>query len=105
MSSPFIKPRQPAVGFVLITLVLDALGFALIVPIVPALVLQLSGLGASGASLWVGILLAATATMQFIGAPILGGLSDRFGRRPVLLLSVGGMGLSYVLLAWAPSLA
>jgi MFS transporter, DHA1 family, tetracycline resistance protein len=105
MSPPFIKPRQPAVGFVLVTLVLDALGFALIVPIVPALVLELSGLGASGASLWVGILLAATATMQFICAPILGGLSDRFGRRPVLLLSVGGMGLSYVLLAWAPSLA
>jgi DHA1 family tetracycline resistance protein-like MFS transporter len=99
------KPRRPAVGFVLATLVIDALGFGLVVPIVPALVLELSGLGASGASLWVGILLAAFASMQFICAPILGGLSDRFGRRPVLLVSLAGVGINYLLLAWAPSLA
>jgi MFS transporter, DHA1 family, tetracycline resistance protein len=106
MSPPSIKPRRPALGFVLVTLVIDALGFGLVVlPIVPALVLELSGLGASGASLWVGILLTAFATMQFICAPVLGGLSDRFGRRPVLLVSLAGVGINYLLLAWAPSLA
>jgi DHA1 family tetracycline resistance protein-like MFS transporter len=61
-------------------------------------------LGASGASLWVGILLTAFATMQFTCAPILGALSDRFGRRPVLLMSLAGVGINYLLLAWAPSL-
>jgi DHA1 family tetracycline resistance protein-like MFS transporter len=96
--------RRPAVTFILITLVIDALGFGLVVPIVPSLVLEMSGLTASGASLWVGGLLTAFAGMQFICAPILGALSDRFGRRPVMLLSLGGVGINYALLAWAPSL-
>ena len=101
---------QPAahaasVRFILITLVIDALGFGLVVPIVPSLVLELSGMTVSGASLWVGLLLAAFALMQFVCAPVLGGLSDRFGRRPVLLLSLSGICANYVLLAWAPSLA
>jgi MFS transporter, DHA1 family, tetracycline resistance protein len=74
------------------------------VPIVPSLVLKLSGLTVSGASIWVGWLLAAFALMQFACAPVLGGLSDRFGRRPVLLLSLSGICANYLLLAWAPSL-
>lgn len=93
-----------SVRFILITLVIDALGFGLVVPIVPSLVLQLSGLTVSGASVWVGLLLAAFALMQFVCAPVLGGLSDRFGRRPVLLLSLSGICANYLLLAWAPSL-
>src|ERR1700709_780814 len=93
-----------SVRFILITLVIDALGFGLVVPIVPALVLKLSGLTVSGASEWVGLLLTAFALMQFVCAPVLGGLSDRFGRRPVLLLSLGGICANYLLLAWAPSL-
>jgi DHA1 family tetracycline resistance protein-like MFS transporter len=96
--------RRPAVAFILVTLVIDALGFGLVVPIVPALVLEMSGLTASGASLWVGALLTSFAVMQFVCAPILGALSDRFGRRPVMLLSLAGVGLNYALLAWAPSL-
>nr|WP_294544976.1 MFS transporter [uncultured Rhodopila sp.] len=96
--------RRPAVAFILITLVIDALGFGLVVPIVPSLVLEMSGLTASGASLWVGALLTSFAVMQFICAPILGALSDRFGRRPVMLLSLAGVGMNYGLLAWAPSL-
>jgi DHA1 family tetracycline resistance protein-like MFS transporter len=100
-----MSTRAASVRFILITLVIDALGFGLVVPIVPSLVLKLSGLGVSGASMWVGLLLAAFALMQFVCAPVLGGLSDRFGRRPVLLLSLGGMGVNYLLLAWAPSLA
>src|ERR1700709_1817504 len=93
-----------SVRFILITLVIDALGFGLVVPIVPALVLQMSGLTVSGASQWVGLLLTAFALMQFVCAPILGGLSDRFGRRPVLLLSLSGICANYLMLAWAPSL-
>ena len=98
------KPHAASVQFILITLVIDALGFGLVVPIVPSLVLKLSGMTISGASKWVGLLLAAFAVMQFICAPALGGLSDRFGRRPVLLLSLGGSCANYLLLAWAPSL-
>ena len=96
--------RRPAVGFILATLVIDALGFGLVVPIVPSLVLEMSGLTASGAALWVGTLLTAFSVMQFVCAPILGGLSDRFGRRPVILLSLAGVGMNYAMLAWAPSL-
>jgi DHA1 family tetracycline resistance protein-like MFS transporter len=99
-----MSSRSASVRFILITLVIDALGFGLVVPIVPSLVLKLSGLTVSGASVWVGLLLAAYALMQFVCAPILGGLSDRFGRRPVLLLSLSGICANYLLLAWAPSL-
>jgi DHA1 family tetracycline resistance protein-like MFS transporter len=99
-----MSTRSASVRFILITLVIDALGFGLVVPIVPSLVLKLSGLPVSGASVWVGLLLTAYALMQFICAPLLGGLSDRFGRRPVLLLSLSGICANYLLLAWAPSL-
>ncbi len=96
--------HSASVRFILITLVIDALGFGLVVPIVPALVLKMSGMTVSGASEWVGLLLMAFALMQFVCAPILGGLSDRFGRRPVLLLSLSGICVNYLMLAWAPSL-
>lgn len=96
--------RSASVRFILITLVIDALGFGLVVPIVPSLVLELSGLTVSDASIWVGGLLTAFALMQFVCAPMLGGLSDRYGRRPVLLISLSGICVNYLLLAWAPSL-
>lgn len=97
--------RPASVRFILVTLVIDALGFGLVVPIIPSLVVQLSGLPMASASLWVGALLSMFALMQFFCAPVLGGLSDRFGRRPVLLLSLSGICANYLLLAWAPSLA
>lgn len=98
------KHRPASLGFILATLVIDALGFGLVVPIVPASVLQLSGLPVSAASLWVGMLLACFALMQFVCEPVLGALSDRFGRRPVLVLSLCGICVNYLLLAWAPSM-
>ncbi len=89
---------------VLATVAVDALGFGIVVPVMPSLVMQLGHLTPSAASVWMGILLAAFSLMQFLCAPLLGALSDRFGRRPVLLISLGGMCLNYLMLAWAPTL-
>ncbi len=94
-----------SIVFVLITLGLDALGVGIIAPIVPGLVQQLAHLPPERAAPWVGALIAVYAATQFFAAPILGALSDRFGRRPVILASVAGIGADYVLLALAPSLA
>jgi MFS transporter, DHA1 family, tetracycline resistance protein len=96
--------RRASIGFVLATLGIDALGFGIVVPVVPNLVVRLSHLPPSAASFWVGALLAAFSAMQFLCAPLLGALSDRFGRRPVLLLSLSGVCANYLMLAWAPSL-
>lgn len=96
--------RQPALVFILITLFLDALGFGIVVPIVPELVRHLSGGDTRSAAEWVGALVATFAAAQFVAAPILGGLSDRFGRRPVVILSLVGASANYLLLTWAPSL-
>ena len=96
--------RRASVAFVLVTLGLDALGVGIIAPIVPGLVQQLAHLPPERAAPWVGALIAAYASIQFLAAPFLGELSDRFGRRPVILISVFGLGCDYVLLALAPNL-
>jgi DHA1 family tetracycline resistance protein-like MFS transporter len=101
---PSGAPRRAAVGFVLVTLGIDAFGVGVVIPVIPELVRRLSGAMIAHASIWVAILVSAYALTQFIAAPILGGLSDRFGRRPVILLSVSGICLNYILLAVAPSL-
>ena len=99
----FARP-QASIVFVLATLGLDAMGVGIIAPIVPALVQKLAHLKPAGAAPWVGALIAVYAAVQFFAAPLLGELSDRFGRRPVILISVFGLGCDYVLLALAPSL-
>ncbi len=97
--------RTPATGFVLVTLFIDMFGLGLIIPVMPKLVEQYQGGQVSAAADTLGLLMALFSLMQFVFAPILGSLSDRFGRRPVLLISLLGTGLDYLLLAWAPSLA
>ena len=97
--------RAPGLPFILLTLGLDALGFGLVVPIVPELVRSLTGGDTSHAAEWVGALVATFAAAQFVAAPVLGGLSDRFGRKPVVVLSLVGSSANYLLLMWAPSLA
>ena len=92
-------------AFVLVVLAFNSLGLGLVVPIVPELVRRLSGRTFADASLATGALVATFAFAQLFAAPLLGSLSDRFGRRPVILLSVAGAGTNYVLLSWAPSLA
>ncbi|MEM7600247.1 MAG: TCR/Tet family MFS transporter [Verrucomicrobiota bacterium] len=100
-----MKRRKPALVFIFITLFLDILGIGLIVPILPRLIEQLGDGRVDSASYVYGWLVGLYSLMQFIFAPIIGSLSDRFGRRPVILLSLFGTGLDYFLLAWAPSLA
>lgn len=99
-----MPPRKPALTFIFITLFLDVLGIGLVVPILPKLVEQLAGGGVDHASFVFGWLVGLYALMQFLFAPVLGNLSDRFGRRPVILVSLLGSGLDYFLLAWAPTL-
>ena len=98
------RTHGASVAFVLVALGLDALGVGIIAPIVPGLVEALAHLPPERAAPWVGALIAAYAGVQFFAAPVLGALSDRFGRRPVILASVLGIGADYLLLAWAPSL-
>lgn len=98
-------PRKPALGFIVVTLFLDILGIGLVAPILPRLVESFVGNDASEGAFYVGVLAASYAAMQFIFSPIMGSVSDRFGRRPVLLLSLFGSGLDYVLLTFAPSLS
>lgn len=99
-----MSARRPALGFIFLTLVLDILGIGIVVPILPKLVEQFSGTDTDAAAYVYGLLAMLYALMQFLFAPILGSLSDRFGRRPVILISLLGAGLDYFLLAWAPSL-
>ena len=97
--------RKPALPFIFVTLVLDILGIGLIVPVLPDLVKHFQGGDVAQASHTYGLLASVYALMQFVCAPILGSLSDRYGRRPVILLSLLGSGLDYLLLAFAPNLA
>jgi len=97
--------RKPAMVFVLVTLFLDILGIGLIIPILPMLVIKLKGGDLESAARSVGLLASLYGLMQFVFAPVLGALSDRFGRRKVILISLFGGGLDYLLLAFAPNLA
>ncbi|MBK6462770.1 MAG: TCR/Tet family MFS transporter [Myxococcales bacterium] len=92
-------------SFILLTLFLDALGIGLIIPVGPRLVAELSGGGLASASHRFGVLMALYSAMQLGFSPVLGGLSDRFGRRTVLLPSLLGAAASYLLSAFAPSLS
>lgn len=96
--------HKPALRFIFVTLFLDILGVGLIIPILPKLIEQFSGGNVSSAAHTYGWLACLYSLMQFLCAPVLGGLSDRFGRRAVILSSLFGSWLDYLLLAFAPSL-
>ncbi|MBI3878174.1 MAG: TCR/Tet family MFS transporter [Verrucomicrobia bacterium] len=96
--------RKPALAFIFVTLFLDILGIGLIIPILPKLIEQFEGGSVTAAANTFGLLAALYGLMQFVCAPVLGNLSDRFGRRPVILASLFGSGLDYLLLAFAPNL-
>lgn len=99
-----MQTTRPAIGFIIVTLLLDTLGFGLIIPVAPRLVQELQGWSEQQAAPYVGLLSAVYAAMQFLFAPVLGSLSDHFGRRPVILVSLFGSGLDYFAMALAPNL-
>jgi DHA1 family tetracycline resistance protein-like MFS transporter len=96
--------RKAAVSFIFITLLLDVIGLGLIIPVFPQLIEELIQGNISEASQWAGLLTFAYAIMQFICAPIIGNLSDKYGRRPVLLFSLLGFGIDYIFLSLAPTI-
>jgi len=99
------RPRQAAALFILFTVLLDMLSFGIIIPVLPKLVENFMGGDTARAAELFGYMGTAWALMQFICSPIQGALSDRFGRRPVVLLSNVGLGLDYILMALAPNLS
>jgi DHA1 family tetracycline resistance protein-like MFS transporter len=95
---------QLAFAFIFVTVLLDSIGFGIIMPVVPHLIMDISGDTLTDAARISGLLMFSYAGMQFIASPILGNLSDRFGRRPVLLCSLLAMACNYMLMGWAPTL-
>jgi DHA1 family tetracycline resistance protein-like MFS transporter len=98
-------PRRAALTFIFVTVVLDMLALGMVVPVLPHLIEDFLGGDTSRAALMVGYFGTVWAVMQFFAMPVMGALSDRFGRRPVILLSNFGLGLDYVLMALAPTLS
>ncbi len=96
--------RQAALGFIFVTLLIDVTGFGIIIPVIPKLIQQLTGGSISLAATYGGWLIATYAITQFVCAPIVGGLSDQYGRRPILLASLFGFGLDYLFVAFAPTI-
>lgn len=98
--------KKAAVGFIFITILIDVIGLGLIIPVVPKLIEELLHIASTSmAAQYGGWLTFSYAIMQFIVSPILGNLSDQYGRRPVLLFSLFGFGLDYLFVAFAPSIA
>jgi DHA1 family tetracycline resistance protein-like MFS transporter len=99
-----MKNQKNAMLFIFITLLIDCTGIGIILPVTPKLIEELTGGGISDAAKYGGWLSVAYAVMQFLFSSILGGLSDRYGRRPVLLIALLGLGIDYLFLAVAPSI-
>ena len=96
--------RKAALGFIFITMLIDVIGFGIIIPVLPKLITELIHGNLSDASRYAGWLMFSFSIMQFVFSPIMGNLSDRYGRRPVLLASVFGIGVDYLVLAFAPTI-
>src|SRR2546429_4429402 len=99
-----MKARKAAVVFIFITVMLDMLALGLIAPVLPKLILNFLGGNATSAATWLGVFGTVFALMQFFFSPVLGVLSDRYGRRPVILLSNLGLGLDYIVMALSPTI-
>ena len=102
MNAP--SERKPALGFIFVTLVLLMLGVGIIIPVLPGLITQFNGGSVAEGSGSYGWLVGVYATMQFIASPILGSLSDRYGRRKVILVALAGSAVDYVVMGFAPTL-
>ena len=91
--------------FIVVSMFIDSMGFGIIAPVAPRLIMQLTGSDLGGAASIAGYLMVTYACMQFLFAPVLGALSDHFGRRPVLLASMAALAVDYLLMSLAPSIA
>ena len=98
------KPRAAALGFIFATALMDVIALGIIIPVLPNLIKQMAGGSTAEALHYVLIFSTTWAVMQFFASPIIGSLSDHFGRRPVLLISIFGLGVDYVIMAMAPNL-
>ncbi len=103
-TAPQTEPRRAALAFIVVTVMLDMLAFGIVIPVLPRLILDFTGGSKTNAAWWQGVFGTLFAVIQFFFAPVLGALSDRFGRRPVILLSNFGLALDYALIALAPNL-
>lgn len=99
-----MNSKKHALTFIFVTILVDVIGVGIIIPVIPKLIQNLSSYTLDDAAWIGGLLLAAYAGMQFLFAPLMGELSDKFGRRPVLLIALFGLGVDYVLHAYAPTL-
>ena len=99
-----MEKSKKSILFIFLTILIDCIGIGIIIPTLPALIQNLSGESISIAASYGGWLNFSYAVMAFIFSPVLGGLSDRFGRRPILLISLLGLGLDYIFLAFAPTI-
>jgi DHA1 family tetracycline resistance protein-like MFS transporter len=97
--------KKAALGFIFVTIFIDVLGLGIIIPVLPKLLQVLGHISVNRASEYIGWLTFVYASMQLIFASIMGNLSDRYGRRPILLISLVGFGLDYVVMAFAPTIA
>jgi len=99
-----VHGRKAALLVVFLTVLIDTVGLGIVIPVLPELIVELTGLGLSRAATFGGALAFVYAGMQFVCAPIVGNLSDRFGRRPVILLSLAAFGVDYLLMTLAPTI-
>jgi len=95
--------KKAAIGFIFVTLLIDIMGWGLIIPVMADLIAKLKGIPVNQASTYGALLLSVFAITQFLFAPVIGNLSDKYGRRPVLLFSLLGFGIDYIILALAPA--
>ncbi|MEN1785320.1 MAG: TCR/Tet family MFS transporter [Bacteroidota bacterium] len=99
-----MKSKRTALLFIFITVLVDVIGIGIIIPIIPEFIMQLTGEGNSEAIIYGMWLTTAFAGMQFLFAPVLGEISDQYGRKPILLLAILGLSIDYLIHAWAPTI-
>ena len=99
-----MSTRKAAIGFIFVTLLIDVIGWGIIIPVIPTLISTMEHVEVGDASSLNGWMLFAFSLTQFLFAPLVGNLSDKYGRRPILLVSLFGFGLDYILMSWAPSI-